>query len=262
MNTILVTALIDIGRGNWSNQWKRDFSEYLCNFRNVCGLHNFMVIWVTEDLVNTVEEFRRGKEAITSIRVCTLEDYVLYKYRNRFEEILSYNRTRDWCHQNASNAIEYTIPLYDVVVNNKVEFVRKSRELQCFGEGLDSYYAWIDAGLTNSTIDFTDRSINLNKDAPDPVYITRLWRWPFETDWKKFQEMHWPLDVVAGGFVAYRGSIIEEFSEKYYTLIDESINQKVLDDDQFYMTMLYVRHPSLFCMSQGDWFDGVHRYLE
>jgi hypothetical protein len=222
-----------------------------------------MVIWVTQDLVEQVKEFRKDMLQQTDIQVCTIEDYRLYQYIDQFDDIIEYNKTRKWLHGDAPHAIEHTIPMYNLVVNNKVDFVYKTRQLHPNAE----YYVWIDAGYTHTTIDFKGKHVDVQQLPPNPVYINRLWEFQFETDWKKFQEDHWPLDVVDGGFVAFRSNIVEEFHEKYYQLIDEAMQLRILDDDQFFMTMLFVRYPSLFSMQEdwmkkpGEWFDAANRYI-
>ena len=125
----------------------------------------------------------------------------------------------------------------------------------------DAYYVWIDAGYTHNKVDFTGKRVDVEKNPPNSVYINKIWKWHFDQDWYLFQE-DWPIDVVDGGFVAYRPDIIEEFHQKYYALVDEAIEQKVLDDDQFGMTMLFVRYPELFSMREGAWFDAVNWYVE
>lgn len=259
---VLVTGLINIGREFWNHNLKRNFQSYLDNFENVCKLDNFMVIWISDDLVEKIRQFRIGKEDKTSIQVCNIEEYFLDKYVEKFPEILAFNSTRNWSHDNAVNAVEYTIPLYNLVVNNKVDFVYKSRKLRAFGESDDSYYVWIDAGYSHNTIDFTNTSVNIDRYRPESVYINRLWCWPFETNWKKFQEEHWPLDVFDGGFIVYKGNIVEKFHQLYYNMIDRSINMNIFDDDQFYMTMLYVEFPELFNVMHGNWFNAANIYIK
>lgn len=101
-----------------------------------------------------------------------------------------------------------------------------------------------------------NKSIQIPEKFANKVYMIRLWKYGFEHDLRKFQDQ-WPLDIVAGGFVSFDSSLIDNFSKLYYSLIDEALNIDIIDDDQYFMTMLFVRFPELFLLEDGNWVDGA-----
>lgn len=130
---VLVTSLIDIGRGNWNNKYRRSIESYLDAFKNVCQLDNNMIIYTSKDLLNKIKDFRVGKENKTVYYEYDLADCRLYKKRDIIDGIIEKNKTRTYYHIDVPTAVEFTQANYNIVVCNKVEFIRKSLELNPFG---------------------------------------------------------------------------------------------------------------------------------
>jgi protein YibB len=250
----VVTALIDIGRGTWSTKHKRSIEEYLDLFSNVCKLENNMVIWTTADLVPKVRELRRGKENSTMICVCSPNDFVLNNRKSDIDRIMENNKSRKYYHDQAHLAPEFNSSEYVILVNNKIEFMRRAA-MMC-----DDYIVWVDAGYSFKTFDMTGKHVVIPDKHKDKVYMCKLWKWPFESEPLAFQ-CQWPLDVLDGGFVSIDTKLMAKFADLYYSLINEILDHGIIDDDQFFMTMMYVRYPDLFSLEDGDWFGGCKYIL-
>nr|KAG5710628.1 hypothetical protein BaRGS_013274 [Batillaria attramentaria] len=66
-NFTLVTAMIDIGRGNWSSKQKRPYNTYLLYMQRVLMLDVNMVIFIDPKGRPFVEWMRRGREKRTKL---------------------------------------------------------------------------------------------------------------------------------------------------------------------------------------------------
>lgn len=248
----IVTSLIDIGRGDWNTKHRRSIEEYISNFSNVCKLENNMVIWTTSELEPKIRELRKGRENTTDIQIISIQDCRLYSRKQEIGEIMARNRTRVYYHENACDAPEFTSTEYVIVVNNKVDFMERTAKLY----PLTKYLVWVDAGYSCGTYDMIDKSVRIpDSSYQNSIYICKLWEYWFNRDPLEFQNQ-WPLDVVDGGFVCISQEMIMGFAKEYYTLVDQLLDKGIVDDDQFFMTMLYVKQPDLFSLEPGKWFGG------
>ena len=259
----LVTGFLDIGRETWSSH-ARSRSKYLEHLENVCRLHNHLTIWVDLDLVETVRAFRAGIPAPwrTVVNPFTLADCRLWSHKERIEEIMVSYQTRKWEHIDANRAPEYTQPLYDLTVNQKIDWLRLTKE-QC--ESTDTgtdYYTWIDGGYTHSTIDFSHGAITLPAECEGKVSLGSIWQWAhWPRDMIEFL-YHWPIVILAGGFICVDTRLVDVFHALYYNLVEKCLNQGIIDDDQFILTFLLTDHPHLFSVLKGDWFACAHAWFK
>ena len=79
-NFTVVTALLDIGRGQWSYQ-SRAFNIYLLYMQRVLRLDVNMVIYMEAKGKPMADWMRRGREARTVIIDTKLHDLPYYQYR-------------------------------------------------------------------------------------------------------------------------------------------------------------------------------------
>jgi hypothetical protein len=49
-----------------------------------------------------------------------------------------------------------------------------------------------------------------------------------------------------GGLVVMRGDTACRFRDVYYRIVEEAMSLGITDDDQYHMTMVYLKHPELF----------------
>ncbi|KAK6982486.1 protein htrl, partial [Biomphalaria glabrata] len=76
-NFTVVTAMLDIGRGNWSEQ-SRPYNTYLLYMQRMLRLDVNMVVFVEPKGKPFIEWMRRGREKRTHIAVTTLKDLPYY----------------------------------------------------------------------------------------------------------------------------------------------------------------------------------------
>jgi hypothetical protein len=259
----IVTGFLDIGRDRWSAHG-RTLEKYFSAFRNTLQLHNHMVIWVEPGLVDRVREWRSSvpEQWRTTVLTWTLEECRLWCQLGRITEIMTdYAARKDWACPAALIAPEYCQPLYDVVVNQKLDWVKRAKDLVEASGHSTLLYAWTDAGYSANTIQLANHSM-----VPDPseclgkVHATCLWPLPFPHDMNTFIRRY-PIDVVDGGFVCVDAQLVDQLHGRYYALIDRCLAAGIVDDDQFFMTFAALEWPEVFAMPVGDWFGSARRYL-
>lgn len=80
-NFTLVTAMLDIGRGNWTSHQRRSYNTYLLYMQRVLRLDVNMVIFIDAKGRPFVDWMRRGREKRTRVVEITLEELPYYRYR-------------------------------------------------------------------------------------------------------------------------------------------------------------------------------------
>jgi len=250
MSFTVVTALINIDRENWQ-AYSRSWYEYMKFMENVMRMGVPMCIFVEEYMVDFITN-SRSKHPNTKIYTISIKDYVLYSKLDRIKEIQQDQKyksisTNDPCP-------EIYIPLYDVVVNNKIDFLyRVSKENPFSTEN----FVWIDAGYGHSRFlipEFhkPDLTNYVEKASLNKIVVNTLEDKISSNDPIEFFKDH--QDFIDGGLVVGNADTIEKFHKKYYSLIDNIMEQGIIDDDQYFMSMMYVNYQDMmFTVRIPNW---------
>ena len=132
----IVSALFNIERERMDG---RDWDEYLKWFDVTLQLKCPMVLFITEDIKELVEEKRKGLP--TEIIVQSVDDIPYYHLKDEIQEILD---SGDYKSKMAdTNRIECKHAMYSIIQYSKFPWVKKAIELNPHGS---DYFFWLDAG--------------------------------------------------------------------------------------------------------------------
>lgn len=256
MNEItIVTAFFDIGRSEWTpdkglpHYLHRTTDTYFQRFSYMAELENPMVIFTSQEFVETIKEIRGDKPT----------DILTVDFKNSFKELRkSVTEVQsDPNYQSKINPMQVRNPEYwsaDYVVVNalKSSFVNQAIKRNLIQTDL---IAWMDFGYCR------DQS-TLNG-------VTK-WQYPFEKDKihffsiKEWKEGTFIEDVIFNNDVHITGPCIVAGKEMWPTLeqlvhhsISELLKNGLIDDDQTFLLMSYLLKPELFkiySVSKSDWF--------
>lgn len=254
MNDItIVTAFFDIGRGNWTpdkglpHYLQRTNETYLERFAHMATLDNDMIVYTSEDMVDTIKSIRGGKP----IRIITMD------FKNSFENLREKIKDiqNDSSYLSKINPNQIKNPEYwnaDYVLVNLLKSSFVSNALQYVNTEL---VAWLDFGYCR-----TKETLN---------GVTH-WKYPFNKDkihfWniKEFRDGTYIQDIIANNDVHITGPCIVAGKEKWPTLqhlvhhnVSELIKHNMMDDDQTFLLMSYLQMPELFELHRvapDDWF--------
>jgi protein YibB len=264
MNNIsIVTAFFDIGRGDWTpdkglpHYLQRSTDTYLERFSHMAELENEMVVFTSQDMVDTINELREDRP--TSI--------IVMDFKESFSIIRHLVST---VQQNAEyqakiNPMQVRNPEYwnaDYVVVNamKSSFVVEAIRRKMISNDL---VAWLDFGYCRdeSTLNGVSN-----------------WTYPFDKEKihffniKDWTEGTYIQDVIANNDVHITGPCIVAGHEGWRILqrlvahnMDELIKNNLVDDDQTLLLMSYLAKPELFELhkvSADDWFVAFKEYNE
>ena len=248
----IVTAFFDIGRGEWEH-YNRTESEYLGHFKNMLQIKMDMVIFTEFKYVEFITRYRDHLKYKTQIVVLSLKD--TYMYKEFYSDVMSvYKSPFHALNHPNPKAPEVSKPLYNIITCNKMDFMRRA-----INYTEHNYLVWIDAGYTHSTIDLSKIDWNPSSllDHNDRMCIIAL------KDVKCINpnpEIFFNMydDVVIGGFFGGYKHTVKVIADKYYKLLTDLLwNKHIIDDDQFYNSLLVTYHPELFTVYYTSWYGGM-----
>lgn len=260
----LVTALLDIGRGDWW-EYRRPMESYYFYLENVLRLKVNLVIFVDHKSVRHIYSRRKEYrlEHITKIIPITLAELPLYRYMSAVSEIIASEQSGErwdpeWdrvmsTHPEAKSAE------YDILVNSKPYFLYNATVSNPFSS---EYFAWLDAGYAHGNQSvfppsfrwqptLVPRKISLIKVTPS---YDSIFRYKLSDLYRK----NWA--VVSGGFLGGDIYTVNHFHHLYYRVIVDMIYRRLIDDDQTTLVLLIQQHPTLFNVVHGDWFDAFRLF--
>ncbi|VDM99341.1 unnamed protein product [Thelazia callipaeda] len=246
----LVTALLDIGRGDWW-EYRRPLEKYYTYLENILRLKVNLVIFVNQKSVEHVSARRKfyGLERLTKVIPISLQDLPLYRYIEMVSEIIS-NEQRAWNPQWDSamrTHPEAKSPEYDILVSNPFN---------------SRYFAWLDAGYGHGNRSVFPVSFQWQPTfVPGKVSVIKVTSQHDNLFSYKLADLYrknWA--VISGGFLGSDIYTINRFYMLHHHLVVDFIYRGLIDDDQTSLVLLIQQHPSLFHIVHGDWFDAFRLF--
>lgn len=246
----VVTSLIDIGRSSWNDLYKRDTNLYFYYLSRVLNLDCNFYIFMDERYIEFFQKLIKDKKNVV-VKPISIDKLLMYKHRDRIVELMgdenyAYN-TFDKTY-GATTCPELTIPEYNIVVNSKVDLMKRASDENPFGS---NYFVWIDAGYGHGKIDIPER---WTPPLTDKIGVLCL-RDPetIPEDYELFFKQH--VDIVNGGFFCCSKNNIQEYYNLYYSVIETSLNKGITDDDQYTVSMCYSNNKNLFStITNSNWY--------
>ena len=246
----VVTGFFNIGREHW-DYYHRPLEKYLSDFKNLLSLNANMIIFVESAFIPFVEENRRKVNFfLTTIIEIEIENLHMFGY---LDKIISVQNSYSYAINHPNRlAPEICKPLYNVVTCSKMDLMAKAVQIN----GCNSdWFIWLDAGYCHGTRDLSSQIWNPSRifKHTDKMCVVALQSLEVaEDDPHNFFNQY--IDVCIGGFFAGTGDTILMVKDMYYDFLEKMLSEGIKDDDQFYMTMLVKRYPSLFKVFVDDWY--------
>ena len=252
---VITTALFDLGRGNWTD-YKRTINDYI-SYTNMIYFNCKMVIYTTEDLKDYFENKRREIDAdlsMTKIITMRLDEIPYYDYLDKLTHLMS----TDFFIKNIKLRAHHTrpeanYPIYNIIQFAKSKFVERTIKENYFES---EYHCWMDAGIYHHLFsknwiktNFPQRNENVLSDGKvHQFYID----FPRESDRNKVDYYGQQEDVrIAGGWFGGCKTSLLKFSEIIKKVVDDSISEGVISDDQNIYTISYLENKELFTLHNG-----------
>lgn len=260
MNTTLVTALYDIGRGNWNNVFQRSHNEYIEYFKNILSLDAHLSIYIDEKDLEAVRLFRSKIDPNFKKTIITLRPFVLseafQKFYIRCKNVMS---SSEFLKNRVENHTpEMIFPEYNIINFNKLSFIEDRIKNNIFKS---DYFIWIDAGFYHNR--FPKEYLYKPYPNPEKIKVLDDNKVHFLTlsDQIELSSYFDPRVSIAGSMFAGKSEPLIKLKELCYDVIDEFLNANAINDDQTIYAFAYQKNPSLFNLTQGDWFQNFYDYI-
>lgn len=262
MSTTIITALYDIGRGNWPHPFNRSIDSYITYFKSVLSLDANFVIFIEEHMRETILNIRKEFDPFlfkTKIYCRPLHELeVFQKYYKRTCEVM----TSDFFLKNLRefHTPESFSPEYNLINFNKVSFVKEVITNNPFST---DYFMWMDAGFYHGNFPCDTK----NLPYPNSKKIKQLDdnRIHFLTLCGEHEvgldSYFSPRVTLAGSMFAGKSKPLLEFKELCFSVIEEFLANKAINDDQTIYAFAYMKNKNLFNLYQDNWFGNFKIFV-
>lgn len=241
----IVTGIYDMGRGELQNEFSRPYSHYLEKFKDllVSTFPTPIIIYCSEQDNEFIYE-HRPKETIRIINK-ELEDFKeWFEFYDQVQEIRLQPRwfnQADWLSKSPQATLEY----YNVFVMSKMFMLN---DATCYNPFNSSHFIWLDAALPNTVHSgyFShDKILDKIIDYLDPfLFLT----FPYATgseihgfERKALNELAQTDNVefvCRGGLFGGNKKAIRTLNNKYYSLLNQSLNCGLMGTEESIFTAL------------------------
>lgn len=241
--TTIVTALFDL-----KQRHHRPIETYLTWFGQVLTLRVPMVIYVEPQYVDFVRSTRDDQLAYTKVVATSLSTLETSKLNRRIQHILAHASFKQG--RSRPDRPEVNISLYNVICFNKINWLFQEAHSNNFGQ---QYFLWLDAGYGHGgpLIQHYAGSIwpaPLKEPAlnDDRLHLLQIRPFPGNLYENEGSRYHEHSIYQAGGCFGGTAQAIAHVHKKYSVILEDTLSQGLIDDDQAVMTSVYAEHPHLF----------------
>lgn len=247
MKPLIITALYDIGRSEWKD-FSMSYDTYLHWMQNTLSLQCEMVIFTQPKFEERIREMRSHVDPdnkLTTYVINEIEDLVAFKkWNDPLTKLMTsddFKSRRHWDH-----VPEMNHPLYNIVMFNKVFFLREALDL-CPDA---THLLWLDAGGIREAVEVKDWP-NTDK-LLDNQIIKFSHSATFEItdpEWHSFSQLR---HIQGTAFVCPSRMI-----DWYINEIDKTVNicleKGFMGSDEKIFDLTYLRDPNKFALIKQGW---------
>ncbi|CAD5225271.1 unnamed protein product [Bursaphelenchus okinawaensis] len=251
---VIVTALLDIGRGNWE-RFTRPYDLYLSYLMDLLGMRNRIIVYCDSAAKDFLHNQELSWNRIQLVEI-TLADLPFYKFRDEISKILQ-NEQENWKDSwdlKVKSHPEALYADYNILVNSKPYFMYNATKISYFEADT---FVWVDAGYSHGSRDIIPQSLwdpELPKDKITVIKITpeidKSTKYTLDLVYRK----QWT--VISGGVIAGDRSSIRRFNMFFLKVFLDLLNDNFVDDDQTTLLMTIKDYFGMFNILTGGWFDA------
>lgn len=251
---VIVMALYDIGRDKWDH-FGLSYNTYLFWMRNTLSLDANFVIYTEEKFVSDIKGMRKefdetfSKTIIVDIPLVELDCYK--QYNQKLEDLMFSEEFRSKVHH--PNVPEMTKPLYNIIMFNKLNFLKHAKDNNYFDSDL---FIWADAGGLRDNI-----SNYKNIIYPSLEKINKL-----DLDKTTFFSHHGNFDIhdyeyhamsqirhIQGTAFFVPKKNVDTLLHDFNQTINDCIENKFIGSDEKIFDITYVKDKSQYQLVECTW---------
>jgi hypothetical protein len=253
-NPVIVMALYDIGRENWSN-FRMSYHTYGWWMRNTLSLDCNIVVYTEskfmDELVNYRKEFDPNLEKTIFVNQPLTELPMYERYYDSLSSLMNSETFKSKV--DFPDVPEMCQPLYNIIMFNKVFFLKDTIEKRFFNNDI---VVWADAGGLRE-----DVSLYKNKKWPNLSIVNSLDtnRITFFSHNKEFnvtdKQYHCLSQIrnIQGTAFLLPSHLIELLLNLVVETVDECIESGYIGSDEKIFDICYTKQTHLFTLIKSDW---------
>lgn len=261
----IVTAFIDIGRGEWDNQYKRSTQFYIESFLHYLKYPYQMACYIDDRYIDEILEHYvkspyRNKMFIPINKRWLKNNIHAWKQLELDKEIISSQKYKEYMQQRlrimypdgASNveSQKYIFPEnqyseYNIINHSKIDFIMHAIENGFILDTTDTITCWCDFGYfgtqhDNDPVTFPTQTLDKSKFKSDKLTFFIQNRAVRECVDPVFMLIQSP-EIFTGAFWGGPTSLMSRFQELYHISVDELYKYNISDDDQHVYLRCYIK---------------------
>jgi hypothetical protein len=252
-NPTIVTALFDIGRDKWDN-YEISYNTYMMWMKNILYFDTNMVIYMEEKFKNFIIEQRKVVDPNlekTIIKIDVLEN--LNSYKLFYHETKTLMESDEFKSRLHFNVPEMTKPLYNIIIFNKLYFIKKSIDDKDFNSDM---FIWCDAGVLR------DFDAKIKKGFPNVEKINNGFsdKITFFSHQENFTIDDKPFHLVSQFRYIHGGCILVPNNEKinklifvFNNFIRENLKKGYVGSEEKYLDFCYLENKDKYNIIKSDW---------
>jgi FkbM family methyltransferase len=250
---VLVMALYDIGRDGWSS-FSLSYDTYLHWMRNTLSLNCKIVIYTEEKFIEEIEGYRKEFDPSFENTVLIKEPLEqLYYYKHYYDKFFDLMNSEDFRNKTHSDVPEMIRPLYNIIMFNKVEFLKDVKDKRYFDNDL---LMWVDAGGLRDNIGKYKGEIWPSLDKVNQLDNSKV---TFFSHSKNIivnnKESHALSQVrfIQGTAFMVPSNLIDSLAQEFKTTVDECLENGYIGSDEKIFDITYCKDPSKYNLIKCDW---------
>ena len=249
----IIMALYDIGRDNWDH-FTVSYNTYLAWMRNTLSLDACFVIYTEAKFYDKIVEYRKEFDPElkkTVIVVTPLEELDCYKlYEERLQNVMF---TEEFKEKDHHKVPEMTKPLYNIIMFNKVNFLKHAKDSKYFDADL---LIWADAGglredVSNYKGEVWPSLEKLNKLDPNKITFFSH-NSDFDVEDKSFYAMSQIRNIQGTAFLVPT-NMIDELLIEFNQTIEECLSADYIGSDEKIFDITYCKNKSKYNLIKCTW---------
>jgi hypothetical protein len=252
-NPTIVTALFDIGRDTWDS-YGLSYDSYLYWFKNLLMYNTNMVIYTETKFLEKIKNFRKISDPNfekTIFIIKNLEDLDTYKlYFERIKKLMS---SEDFQKKKQFDVPEMTKPLYNIVIFNKLFYIKESIEKKHFNS---DFFIWMDAGVLREDVKNVVENwpnldkINENFSNKITFFTHQI---PVPLIEPKVHLVSQYRGIHGGCFFIPNNQSLNNFIDTFLLLINSYLSEGYVGSEEKYYDFCYLLNPKKYNLIKSDW---------
>ena len=249
METLLVTAFFDIGRGESNiKNLKRSSQKYFDYFKHWARIQNILVVYTQPEFVNDVMKIREAFGLKEKTIIITIEDLATIEPQI-YRRMIEVEERGDWSYLRLHIAALSNQAMYDYIMLIKYWCMANAVTHLSFNGNV----AWIDFGFDHGGKCYTD-SNDFNFLWQPNIEVGIHFFANTDIDNSSMGVLLLQSDCIMGCLVLAHSSKCQQLWEYCKDAMKALLMLDAIDDDQQLLLMAYRAHPDDIFIHHSNWF--------